>query len=150
MEFSGSVEIAAPRARVWEFVNDPQQVVPCGPGVDSVEVRDEDHFTATARIGIGSISLRFAAEGEFVERVPLESAIVRGRANAPGSVVDLTARMTLRDGQTDGTSAMDWHADVRFSGKIASLGARLIQGTARRLIGQAFTCIKDKLEPAAT
>jgi uncharacterized protein len=147
MRFSGNVVIAAPRDRVWEFVNDPERVVPCGPGVERVEVRDADHFTATARVGIGAISLRFSGDGEFTERVPPESATVRGRANAPGSVVDLTANMALRDGEEDGTSVMDWTAEVRFSGTIASLGARLIEGTARRLIGQAFDCIKARIEP---
>jgi carbon monoxide dehydrogenase subunit G len=70
---------------------------------------------------------------------------VRGRAKAPGTAVDGTAQMTLRDAEGGGT-VMDWSADVQFSGTIASLGARLIQGTANRLIGQAFSCVKSKLE----
>ena len=41
---------------------------------------------------------------------------------------------------------MDWSADVNISGTLASVGARLIEGTAQKLIGQTFTCIKTKLQ----
>ena len=41
---------------------------------------------------------------------------------------------------------MDWVADVNISGTIASVGARLIQGTANKLIGQTFDCIRTRLE----
>ena len=45
---------------------------------------------------------------------------------------------------------MDWSADVTISGTIASVGARLIEGTANKMIGQAFDCIRTKLEAPAT
>jgi carbon monoxide dehydrogenase subunit G len=41
---------------------------------------------------------------------------------------------------------MDWSADVTISGSLASLGARLIEGTANKMIGQTFDCMKSKLE----
>ncbi len=53
--------------------------------------------------------------------------------------------MTLSDGDAGGTR-MDWNADVAISGSLASLGARLIDGTANKMIGQTFDCMKQKLE----
>jgi carbon monoxide dehydrogenase subunit G len=53
--------------------------------------------------------------------------------------------MTLSDGPNGGTT-MDWSADVAISGSLASLGARLIEGTAKKMIGQTFDCMKAKLE----
>ncbi len=146
MQFSGSVEIAAPRDQVWEFVSDPQRMGGCGPGVERVEVVDENRFTAVAKIGVGPISARFTVDAEFVERVEPDRAKVTARAKAPGTAVDGSADMSLRDGATAGTTIMDWSADVVFSGTMASLGARLIEGTANKLIGQTFTCVKSKLE----
>jgi len=145
MQFSGSVEIKAPRDRVWAFVIDPQRVGECAPGVESVEVHDDETVTAHAKVTIGPMSFRFEAAGEYTERVEPERAAVRGRAKAPGTRVDGTARMALRDDEEGGT-VMGWSADVQFSGTIASLGARLIQGTANRLIAQGFNCVKAKLE----
>jgi len=146
MQFSGSVEIAAGRDKVWDFVSDPQQMGGCGPGVEAIEIVDDDHFSARARVTVGPISARFTANAEFTERVAPDTAKVRARAKAPGTAVDGTAEMTLRDGDTEGTTVMDWSADVKFSGMMASLGARLIEGTANKLIRQTFTCVKTKLE----
>lgn len=145
MRFSGSSEIEAPRERVWAFVTDPHQVGGCAPGVETVDVHDDGTVTAHARVIIGPMSFRFDAAGEYTERVEGEHAAVRGRAKAPGTHVDGTAQMRLRD-TDDGGTVMDWSADVQFSGKIANLGARLIEGTANRLIGQAFACVKSRLE----
>ncbi len=149
MHFADTVEIKAPRDRVWAFVIDPDQVGGCGPGVESIEVSDETHFRARAKVGVGFISARFVVDLELVERVPPDRAVIRAHGQAPGSAVDATASMTLRDGP-DGSTAMDWVADVTIAGTIASVGARLIEGTANKMIGQTFECMRAKLEePAA-
>jgi carbon monoxide dehydrogenase subunit G len=151
MKFQGTVEIQAPRDRVWAFLMDPDQVGPCGPGVESVEVVDETHFKAKAKVGIGFISARFNIDMEIAERDEPNRAVIKARGQAPGSAVDATATMALRDGEADpGATVMDWDADVMIGGTIASVGARLIEGTANKMIGQTFDCIRSKLEaPAA-
>ena len=145
MHFEGSVEIAAPRDRVWAFVIDPDQVGQCGPGVESIEVIDDTHFKATAKVGVGFISARFVVNMEMVDPEPPNKANVKAHGQAPGSAVDATATMALSDGEAGGTR-MDWQADVNISGTLASVGARMIEGTANKMIGQTFECIKTKLE----
>jgi uncharacterized protein len=145
VKFEGSVEIKAPRDRVWAFLMDPNQVGPCGPGVESIEVIDETHFKATAKVGIGFISARFVVDMELAEREPPDRAVIKARGKAPGSAVDATATMTLHDG-TDGGTVMDWAADVMIGGSLASVGARMIEGTANKMITEAFDCIRTKLE----
>ena len=54
--------------------------------------------------------------------------------------------MDLRDGDAAGATIMDWSADVNISGTLASVGARMIEGTAHKMIDQTFECIKAKLE----
>lgn len=145
MKFEGTVEIRAPRERVWEFLMDPNLVGSCGPGVESVEVVDETHFKARAKVGIGFISARFVVDMAIAEREPPDRAVITARGQAPGSAVDATATMQLRDG-ADGGTVMDWGADVMIGGTLASVGARLIEGTANKMIGQTFDCIRTKLE----
>ena len=147
MHFEGTVQIAAPRDRVWGFVMDADQVGQCGPGVESIEVIDDTHFKATAKVGIGFISSRFVVNMEFAEMTPPDAATIKAHGQAPGSAVDATAQMRLSDGDAGGTT-MDWSADVNISGTIASVGARLIEGTANKMIGQTFDCMKAKLESA--
>jgi carbon monoxide dehydrogenase subunit G len=145
MKFEGTVEIAAPRERVWAFLMDPNEVGSCGPGVESIEVIDESHFKAKAKVGIGFISARFVVDMEIAERDEPNRAVIKARGQAPGSAVDATATMALSDG-TDGRTVMDWGADVLIGGTLASVGARLIEGTANKMIGQTFECIRTKLE----
>jgi carbon monoxide dehydrogenase subunit G len=145
MTFAGTVEIAAPRDTVWAFVIDPNQVGQCGPGVESIEVIDPTHFKATAKVGIGFISARFVVNMEMAELNAPDRAVIKAHGQAPGSAVDATASMALSDGANGGTR-MDWDADVAIAGSLASLGARLIEGTANKMIGQTFECMKSKLE----
>jgi carbon monoxide dehydrogenase subunit G len=148
MKFLGQLDIAAPRERVWAFVIDPNQVGQCGPGVESIEVIDDTHFKATAKVGIGFINARFFVNMELAEQQPPDRAVLKAHGQAPGSAVDATASMTLTDNASGGT-LMDWSADVAIAGSLASLGARLIEGTANKMIGQTFDCMKTKLEASA-
>jgi carbon monoxide dehydrogenase subunit G len=145
MRFEGSVPIRASRDRVWAFVTDPEQVGPCGPGVEKIEVVDPTHFKATAKVGIGFISARFVVDMTFAEQQPPDRATIKAHGQAPGSAVDATAEMHLSDGP-DGATVMDWSADVAIAGTLASIGARLIEGTANKMIGQTFDCMRAKLE----
>ena len=145
MHFEGTVDIAAPRDRVWAFVIDPNQVGQCGPGVESIDAIDDRHFKASAKVGIGFISARFVVDMEFVDLKAPDEASIKAHGQAPGSAVDATARMQLSDGENGGTR-MDWVADVNIAGTIASVGSRLIEGTANKMIGQTFDCMKSKLE----
>ncbi len=145
MHFEGSVPIKATRAAVWAFVTDPDEVGQCGPGVESIEVVDGTHFKAAAKIGVGFISARFNLNMEFAELQAPDRALIKARGQAPGSAVDATAEMRLSDGP-DGTTVVDWTADVNLSGTLASFGARMIEGTATKMIGQTFDCMRSKLE----
>jgi carbon monoxide dehydrogenase subunit G len=145
MRFDGSVPIKASREKVWAFVIDPNQVGQCGPGVEKIDVVDQTHFKATAKVGIGFISARFNVNMEFAEVDAPDRALIKAHGQASGSAVDATAEMRLSDGP-DGSTVMDWNADVNLSGSIASLGARLIEGTANKKIGETFDCMRSKLE----
>ncbi len=145
MQFSGTVQIAAPRERVWAFLMDPNRVGSCGPGVESIEVVDADRFKAKARVGIGFIAARFTVDMTIAERAEPDHALIKAHGQAPGSAVDATADMTL-DGPAEGPTTMTWSADVSIAGKLASVGARMIDGTANKMIGQTFDCIRSKLE----
>ena len=146
MEFSGAVDIRAPRDRVFAFLIDPDQVGSCGPGVESIEKVDASHFKAKAKVGVGFISALFTVNLELVEAQEPDRAVIRASGQAPGNAVDATGTMNLVDGSEPGTTTMLWAAQVNISGSIASLGARLIDSTANKMIAQTFDCIRAKLE----
>ncbi len=77
-----------------------------------------------------------------------ENMTMKGRGKAPGSAVDMSGYMHLT-ALDSGETEMDWKATVVVSGTIASVGARLLQGTAERLTGQFFDCLKTTLQAPA-
>jgi len=145
MEFSGSVDIPATRDRVFAFVTDPNKVGACGPGVESIEVIDPTHFKAKAKVGVGFITAKFVVDLEIAEQQPPDMAVIKARGQAPGSAVDALGRMNLVDGPEPGTTTMLWAAEVNLSGMLASVGARMVEGTANKMIAQAFDCMRAKI-----
>ena len=130
MQFKGTVEIAAPRDTVWAFLMDPNQVGSCGPGVESIDVVDEDHFKAKAKVGIGFISAKFNVDMTVAEKNAPDLAVLKAHGQAPGSAVDATANMAL-SGPGGGAD------DDGLVGRRADRGnARLGRGAADRGDGQ--------------
>jgi carbon monoxide dehydrogenase subunit G len=132
LEFSGSPTIAAPRERVWERLMDPNFVAQSAPGVESVDTIDPTHFRVVSGFGVGSIKVRFAMVVELFDIVDQESAKMRVRGKAPGSAIDVVSRMQIEDAGSSG-SQLTWSTTSEVSGTVASVGARLMEGTARKL-----------------
>jgi carbon monoxide dehydrogenase subunit G len=135
LEFSGSPTIDAPRERVWERLMDPRFVAQSAPGVESVETIDPTHFKVISGFGVGSIKLRFAMDVELFDIVDGERAKMRVRGKAPGSAIDVISSMQIDDAGP-GSSYLNWSATSEVSGTVASVGARLMEGTARKLTQQ--------------
>ena len=149
MDFKGDVTINAPRETVWAFLTDPHQVTQCAPGLQSVEVVDDEHFKCVVRAGVGMIKGNFNFDIEFAEMDAPSQATVRANGKIPGSAVSMTDVMALAHNGSGGTD-MHWESDVRVSGTIAGVGARLMRGVADRQTKEIFDCIRSKLETPAT
>jgi carbon monoxide dehydrogenase subunit G len=138
LQFSGSPTIAAPRERVWDRLMDPQFVAQSAPGVESVDTIDPTHFKVVSGFGVGSIKLRFTMDVELFDIVAQQSARMRVRGKAPGSAIDVVSSIRVDDAGSPG-SQLSWSATSEVSGTVASVGARLMEGTARKLIEQFWT-----------
>ena len=145
MRFEGTLDIAAPRERVWAFVTDPKSVSGCAPDVQSIEVLDPAHFKLVVRAGVGPIRATFNLDVVFTELAAPTRAVVRARGQAPGSAVEMLSTMDL-DGSAPDRTILRWGSDVTVTGTIAQVGARLMQGTADKMITQTFDCMRTKLE----
>ncbi len=149
MEFSGTQTIAAPIEKVWACLVDVNNVASCAPGFQSLEVLGEEHWKAVVAVGVGAVKAKFTMDVTRDEMQEPDHMLIKGRGKAPGSAVDLTGHMHLTTVLT-GETQMDWKATVIVSGTIASVGARLLQGTAERLTSQFFDCLKTKLQSPGT
>jgi uncharacterized protein len=138
LEFSGSPAIAARRERVWERLMDPHFVAQSAPGVESVEAVDPTHFKVISGFGVGSIRVRFTMDVELFDIDAGKSAKMRVRGKAPGSAIDVVSKLQVDDTGSGGTR-LNWSATSEVSGTVANVGARLMEGTARKLTEQFWT-----------
>lgn len=140
MKVEGIRTFDAPRAVVWEVLEDPERMARLLPGVESFEVQDADHWSASVKVplGMGGLKLRFAFEQ--VEKRPVEYAKLKAKGKGVGAIVDMQTEFHLEpDG--DGT-AMRWEADVRIAGPIGSMGQRVFQP----IVNQQVKSVLDALE----
>ncbi|HEY5939851.1 MAG TPA: carbon monoxide dehydrogenase subunit G [Gemmatimonadales bacterium] len=138
LEFSGSPEITAGKELVWARLMDPHFLARSAPGVESVEVIDPTHFKVISGFGAGSFKIRFTMDVELFDIAPERSARMRMQAQAPGSAVDVLSSIEI---QKAGPNAvrLNWSATSEITGTVAGLGARLMEGAARRLTEQFWT-----------
>ena len=145
MEFSGTQIVAAPIEKVWAFLMDVNNVAACAPGFKSLEVLEDERWKAVIAVGVGAVKAKFTLDVTRPEMREPEEMTMKGHGKAPGSAVDLSGDMHLTSLE-GGETQMDWQATVVVSGTIASVGARLLQGTAERLTGKFFDCLKTTLQ----
>jgi carbon monoxide dehydrogenase subunit G len=146
VHLEGSVNISAPREKVWSFLNDPNAVSKCAPGLESLEITVPDQkFRVIVSVGFGTVKATFNTDVEWVERNPMDHLVFKAHGSAPGSAVDATADVKLNDGD-GGSTDLNWAADVVVLGTIASLASRLMGGVTQRLTAAFFDCARKQIE----
>jgi carbon monoxide dehydrogenase subunit G len=149
MHFEGEQTIQAPITAVWAFFMDPNKVAECAPGFKSMQILAPDHFKPTLAVGVGAVKATFTLDVTLVDLREPTHAAMQGRGSAAGSGVDMRSAMDLSP-ESDTVTRMRWTADVNVSGTIASVGARLLEGTAHKLTNKFFDCFRQKVEAPAS
>lgn len=147
LEFEGTVHVSVPLQQVWDHLMSPRFVASCAPGVEGVEAFDPTHYRVTTLLGIGSVRVRFAMDLELADLVPPERGRMVVRGTATGSVVqaESTVRLTA---EGPGATRLDWTVASEIRGTIASTGARLLKGTARKLTEQFWSAFGERVYEA--
>jgi uncharacterized protein len=146
MYFEGTVEILAPREKVWKFLTNADFVAKCAPGLQEMEivVPNEKYFVV-AKISFGSVVAIFKTYVTFQEMKEPDFATVKAHGDALDSAVDATSKMFLSDG-VDGTTELKWTADIVVVGKIAGTASRVMSSVTKKLANQFFECFKNQIE----
>lgn len=154
MELVGTQTIAAPRQKVWAALFDPEVLKQCIPGCESVEAVGENELTAKVTLRVGPVKASFAGRVTLTDLVPPESCTLSGEGQ--GGVAGFakgSAKVRLTEEGPE-TTLLTYEAKADVGGKIAQLGGRLIDSTARKLAGEFFAnfgkiVAPEVAEPAA-
>lgn len=151
MDMTGEHRIAAPRDVVWAALNDADVLRQCIPGCEELERLSDTGMRAIVVQKIGPVKARFEGEVELTNIDAPKSYTIRGEGK--GGVAGFAkggADVTLAEDGEETILSYEVHATV--GGKLARLGSRLIDSTARKLAAQFFDNFQAHLneEGAAT
>lgn len=137
MEMTGERRIPAPRQRVWDGLNDPDVLKACIPGCQSLEKVSDTELKATAAVKIGPIAARFNGNIHISDADPPRAYTISGEGQ--GGVAGFAkggAHVNLAE---DGDfTLMRYEVQAQVGGKIAQLGARLIDASAKSMADAFF------------
>lgn len=145
MEMTGTLRIAADRARVWEALNDPAVLKKCIPGCQELTGSPSEGFAAVVKQKVGPVSATFRGEVSISDVVELESYTITGEGK--GGVAGFAsggAAVRVADAE-DGTE-LTYDVKANVGGKLAQLGSRLIDGFARKMADQFFDRFRAEVE----
>jgi len=148
MEMSGERLIAASKATVWKALNDPQILKASIPGCEQLDVISENEMTATVALKLGPISAKFAGRVKLSDIDAPNGYTLSGEGKGgPAGFAKGAAKVRLAD-QADGT-LLRYTVEAQVGGRIAQLGARLIDTTAKSMADQFFTRFAEQVQPLA-
>jgi carbon monoxide dehydrogenase subunit G len=137
MKLTGENRINASPEEVWRALNDPEILKQAIPGCDTLEKISDTQFKATVTTKIGPVQAKFTGEVELTDLDPPRGYTISGKGsggvagNARGG-----AKVKL---EPDGNGTkLSYDVDAQVTGKLAQLGSRLIDSTAKMLAGQFF------------
>jgi carbon monoxide dehydrogenase subunit G len=151
MDLSDEIRIPAPRARVYEALQDPEILRACIPGCEELVKLSDTELEAKVVLKIGPVKARFAGRVTLNPENPPQTFSLSGEGS--GGVAGFAkggAVVTLED--LGDETLLRYDAKAEIGGKLAQLGSRLIQGTAKKLAGNFFETFQQTLteETAAT
>jgi uncharacterized protein len=147
MDMTGERRIPAPRGKVWDALNDPAILKASIPGCDSLEKTSDHEMKASASVKIGPISARFAGRVELSDIDPPNGYTISGEGQ--GGVAGFAkggAKVALADDGSD--TLLTYNVNAQVGGKIAQLGARLIDASAKQMADAFFDRFTAILTPA--
>ena len=131
MKLSGSYQINLSKEKVWEALNDPEILKKAIPGCEEFTKNSDTEFTAKATNKIGPFNASFTGDVELTDLNPPNSYKITGSGNSPVGFASGEATVKLEDNE-NGTKLI-YEVEANVGGKIAQVGSRLIDMTAKKM-----------------
>lgn len=157
MEMSGEYTIPASRETVWAALNDPEVLKDCIPGAKSLEKTSDTEMTATVEAKVGPVKASFTGHVTLSDIDPPNGYTITGESK--GGVAGFAkggADVKLTEAGPEST-VLKYTAKAQVGGKLAQIGGRLVDATAKQMADQFFSAFAEKVggggaaeaEPAA-
>ena len=143
MKFSGTASLPAPPAEVFALLTDASRLTRLLPGCERLEPDGPDRYKAAVKFGIAAISGKYAGTLEFAEKKPPHSLTLKMDGKGLPGFVKGEGRVELaaKGNETE----LTYSGEAQVGGLIASVGQRMIDVAARKIVQQFFDAVKAEL-----
>jgi carbon monoxide dehydrogenase subunit G len=148
VKLSGSYLLPATPEQVWALLNDPGRLAKCLPGCERLEPEGPDRYRAVVKFALAAISGKYAGALEISEKKPPRSMRLRLEGKGVPGFVKGEGQLDLAD--ENGQTELRYAGEAQVGGMIASVGQRLIEGAARRIVQQFFENAAAELRVSAS
>jgi len=148
MKLTGSYEIQLDKNSVWKALNDPKILKKCIPGCEEFKKNSDTSFNATATNKIGPFNATFTGDIELQDLKPPNSYKIVGQGNSPVGFASGEASVQLEE--SNGITKLIYSVEANVGGKIAQVGSRLIDMTAKKMADIFFGKFSELLSPMKT
>ncbi len=145
MELSDEIRISAPKDVVYAALNDPEVLKQCIPGCEELIKHSDTELEAKVVLKVGPVKAKFSGDVELdTAGAPDQFSLVGQGNGGPAGHAKGGADVTLIE---DGNETiLRYEAKAEIGGKLAQLGSRLIQSTAKKLAAKFFTSFAEVME----
>ena len=134
----------ASRDVVWGFLLNPNDIAPCFPDLQSLDVTSPESFKAKVRVGVSVVKGTMDFDFRIAEKNPPRSAKLIGSGRGVGSNIEIQTAFTLDELGPD--TKVGWIADVNVGGIMAGLGTKLLDSTSSKMIEQVLANLESRLK----
>lgn len=151
IEMTGEYDFQAPQELVWDMMLDPEVLSRTMPGCETLERVDDNTFQGRLNIRVGPVQGVFQGKVETVELRPPAGFRLIVNGSGPAGVVRGEGNLTLEAIQD--TTRLRYDGAVQVSGRIASVGQRVMDSSAKSIVKQSLQNldqqVQARLQPAA-
>ncbi|CBS89011.1 SRPBCC family protein [Azospirillum lipoferum] len=147
MDMSGSHRIEASREAVWAALNDPDILRQCIPGCEEVVRQSDTEMTAKVVAKVGPVSAKFAGKVTLSDLDPPNGYTITGEGSG-GAAGFGKGGATVALSDDGGATLLTYTAKAQVGGKLAQIGSRLVDATARKMAEEFFARFTQIVGPA--
>lgn len=147
MELADEVIINAPRDQVYAALNDPEVLKECIPGCEELFKHSDTELEAKVVLKIGPVKARFGGKVQLNTDGAPEAFSLQGEGNG-GAAGFARGGADVKLTEADGQTTLAYTAKAEIGGKLAQLGSRLVQSTAKKLSSKFFTKFAETFDAA--
>lgn len=144
MEITGEYRIPASKQTVWDALNDPEVLKECLPGCEEIEKTSNTEMKAKITTKVGPVKAKFTGAVTLSDLDPPNGYTLtgEGQGGAAGFASGVAKVKLTEDGDH---TVLTYEVDAKVGGKLAQIGSRLIDSTAKKLSAQFFGALAEKL-----